>query len=300
MSAPPELTVCVPVYNAAAFVETTLESIRAQTYPNLQVLVSVDRSDDASLAVCSNFDLGRPARVIAQSERRHYVGNVNDLLRSVETELVCVMPHDDTIEPDYLAVLVDALMATPSAVVAYSDIVRVGPDHDRTNGVPMSQPAVTGARIDRMIEFLHARNSAVACRGVVRVDMLPDLALPDNPCRGFASDTAWLLHLACHGDLHRVARPLYRKCIRDTSVVRGWLREDREWHRRAWFEHCLSCARICLARELDDAETTVVRQALIRRLTMTHRNLWPASGIFDMSEVEKEQLAADLLRALAS
>ena len=47
------VTVCVPVWNGEAFVEETLESVRAQTLEDISVLISVDRSDDRSAEIWS-------------------------------------------------------------------------------------------------------------------------------------------------------------------------------------------------------------------------------------------------------
>ena len=42
------VSIIVPVYNVAPYLERCLDSIRAQTYPNLEVLLVNDGSDDAS------------------------------------------------------------------------------------------------------------------------------------------------------------------------------------------------------------------------------------------------------------
>ena len=51
----------VPVYNAEAYLPDTLESLRAQTYPDLEILLIDDGSTDASGKLC---------REIAQKDRR--------------------------------------------------------------------------------------------------------------------------------------------------------------------------------------------------------------------------------------
>ena len=58
------ITVIVPVYNKAQFVAKTLESILAQTYQNLQVIVIDDGSKDNSPQVISDF-ASRDKRITA-------------------------------------------------------------------------------------------------------------------------------------------------------------------------------------------------------------------------------------------
>ena len=40
----PLVTACVPTYNSARFLSATLESLEAQNYPNLEVMISDDAS----------------------------------------------------------------------------------------------------------------------------------------------------------------------------------------------------------------------------------------------------------------
>ena len=52
------VTVCVPVFNAAAFLAETLDSIAAQSFADIKVLISLDRSGDDSESVGAIFMTG--------------------------------------------------------------------------------------------------------------------------------------------------------------------------------------------------------------------------------------------------
>jgi len=49
---PPLVTIGVPVYNEARFVDATLAALRAQDYPELEIVVSDNASTDETLAIC--------------------------------------------------------------------------------------------------------------------------------------------------------------------------------------------------------------------------------------------------------
>ena len=49
------VSICVPVYNAAPFLQDVLFAIQNQSHRNLDVLISVDRGDDNSLELCRAF-----------------------------------------------------------------------------------------------------------------------------------------------------------------------------------------------------------------------------------------------------
>jgi glycosyltransferase involved in cell wall biosynthesis len=48
----PLVTIGVPVYQGQDELPVTLECLRTQTYPNLDVLISVDASDQDSARAC--------------------------------------------------------------------------------------------------------------------------------------------------------------------------------------------------------------------------------------------------------
>ena len=279
---------CVPVYEGEAFVARTLESLRSQTYQDLEILVSIDRCADRSAEACIHFAGDRRLRIMEQSRRLGFVGNVEYLLERAEGEFVFLMPHDDWIEPDYVEVLVRHLRAAPSAIAAYTDVERFG-----AAGGILHQPSLTGDRIERIEDFLRHHNNAVAFRGLMRRRLLPSPpALPRNPCEDFAADTAWLLSLACRGELHRVERVLYHKSIHDESQFHQWARRETRWHVEAWLEHCASCVTVALEHTRSDRERARVLEAARTRLTMPHQDLWPPNGVHGMGVREKEQLAS--------
>ena len=52
----PLLSVIVPVYNAAPFLERTVASIREQTVQDLEILLVNDGSKDASGKICHKLE----------------------------------------------------------------------------------------------------------------------------------------------------------------------------------------------------------------------------------------------------
>ena len=79
---PPRVAALMPTWNAASFIAPTLESLAAQTYGNLEVLISDDRSTDDTAHICEQFVAGRPHfRLVRQPTRLGWIGNANWLLR---------------------------------------------------------------------------------------------------------------------------------------------------------------------------------------------------------------------------
>ena len=80
MAAPPQVTICIPVYNGAQFVAQVLELVARQTYRNVKVLISDDASTDGSAELCRGFAREHGFELIVQPERRGWVENCNWLL----------------------------------------------------------------------------------------------------------------------------------------------------------------------------------------------------------------------------
>jgi glycosyltransferase involved in cell wall biosynthesis len=256
------VTVCVPVWNGASFVAETLESLRNQTLTDFRALISVDRSDDESVAICRAFESDTRFMVTVQPERLGWIGNVNALLARVETELGCILPHDDLLAPVYLERLVKRLDAEPSAVLAYSDIEMFGPRADTR-----IQPELVGTRLTRILAFLNDHFAAVGWRGVFRSLVLEKGHFHrDEP----KADTLWLLELAGEGDLLRVPEVLYRKRLHKDSA-----RNQPDWYMPSrainWLDHCAACYEIAMsAAEWSVRERQEIAAAALARALRFH------------------------------
>jgi hypothetical protein len=281
-----DLTVCVPVYNGAGFVGEALGSLRDQTYGRFRVLVSVDPSDDSSLDVCRAWEADRRFRVVGQPARLGWPGNVNWLLARVETPLLCLVLHDDWIEPDYLDRLVARLEREPEAVIAYGDIRGFG-----TQALEIVQPSLLGDPFERVMAFLLTREGATEWRGVVRTESVRQTGLLRPDAGGFAADVLWLLEMAARGEFVREPGVVYHKRYRAGSVTHGWLGRSPDQAAVDWVEHAVACFWIALgAREWTDAQRQhLAAAALARAVRFAHVSGHP--------HPEPPDLAAVLARA---
>lgn len=256
------ITVCIPVWNGAAFVSETIRSVQAQTLSDVRVHISVDRSDDSSLSVCRSFEDDRRIRVTEQAERLGWVGNTNWLLRSVDTPLACMLPHDDILLPAYLERMAAHLQREPAALMAFSDIRTFGREE-----VTIVQPSVTGDVCTRIVTFLSEHFNAVGYRGLFRTQIFERGRFLREDAAGFAADTLWLLELAGAGELHRVPELLYRKRLHETAETTRWAARPVARRESDWIEHCLACHHVAMAAApWSDEQRQVVATAVMARL----------------------------------
>jgi glycosyltransferase involved in cell wall biosynthesis len=118
------VTAIVPNYNHARYLQQRLDSILAQTYPHLDVLVLDDASTDGSREIIADYVSRYPGRVRAILNDRNS-GNVFAQWRRGHSEaagdLVWICESDDFCEPDFLESLVGAF-GDPSVMLAFGRI----------------------------------------------------------------------------------------------------------------------------------------------------------------------------------
>lgn len=214
------VTVCIPTWRSAAFIEHTLDCARAQTHARLRIVVSVDPSDDDTLATCRAC-AARDARieVLAQPQRLGWSQNANAALDRAAAGFAFLYFHDDLIAPDYVEQLLAALRARPDAASAHCDLEEFGlmeavrPAHD-----------YAGPPLRRLVDFLLTRRGTTL-RSLMRIG--PDAArirFPQLP--GDNHWTAYVFHLRllAAGPAVAVRQPLYRRWQREGSLTRsaGW------------------------------------------------------------------------------
>lgn len=112
----PRVSVVIPAYRAAAFIEKTLASIAAQTYGDFEVLVVDDGSPDDTQAVAQRFieSRGLAGGCVRQENKKIAAARNNGLSRA-RGELIAFLDHDDLWAPEKLALVTAEFDAHPEA-----------------------------------------------------------------------------------------------------------------------------------------------------------------------------------------
>lgn len=110
----PLIGVVVPVYNVADLLPACLDSVLAQTYADLHVVLVDDGSTDASGAIADEY-AARDARVEVVHTANHGLGAArNEGIGRVRGEYLAFADSDDVVPPDALATLLGALESSGS------------------------------------------------------------------------------------------------------------------------------------------------------------------------------------------
>jgi glycosyltransferase involved in cell wall biosynthesis len=112
----PEVSVIVPVYNAARYLESALASVQAQTFSDFEIVVVDDGSTDNSKALLEKLAARDPRIRIVSRPNTGIVGALNDALAASRGEFIARMDADDLCLPQRFAKQVAFLRAHPVCV----------------------------------------------------------------------------------------------------------------------------------------------------------------------------------------
>jgi glycosyltransferase involved in cell wall biosynthesis len=104
---PPLVSVVVPLYNAEDLIESTLESIVSQDYPNLEIIVVNDASTDDSAVIAARVleRSSRPYRIIEHERNRGVSEARNAGMFAAKGDYIHFMDHDDLIDVNFISSL---------------------------------------------------------------------------------------------------------------------------------------------------------------------------------------------------
>ncbi|MHA7985490.1 glycosyltransferase family 2 protein [Rathayibacter sp. CAU 1779] len=122
----PLVTVGVPVYNGARYLEETLRALQNQELRNIEILVADNGSTDATLEIAERVAAeDERFRILYSDVNRGSTWNYNRLLDAARAPLFMWNAADDVILPRHLLKCRQLLVDNPEAVVAFGRSIRV-------------------------------------------------------------------------------------------------------------------------------------------------------------------------------
>jgi glycosyltransferase involved in cell wall biosynthesis len=116
----PLVSVIVPCFNSEAHIAETIESVLAQTYKNVEIIVVDDGSTDNTREIVTTY--ASHVRLVCQ--RNSGVCSArNNGLKEALGEFVCFMDHDDYWYPEKLSRQIDTFSEHPKAGAVYTSFL---------------------------------------------------------------------------------------------------------------------------------------------------------------------------------
>ncbi len=152
-----KISVIVPVYGVEDYLDRCVQSIRTQTYSNLEIILIDDGSPDRCGAMCDEYALKDPRIQVIHQKNAGLSGARNSGLDLASGDLIGFVDSDDCIHPQMFEIMKDTVSSTRTdlCLCMYKTFENI---------IPFSEPVSPDVRI---------LNSQEALRGLFSLDATP-------------------------------------------------------------------------------------------------------------------------------
>src|ERR1051326_2264165 len=115
-SRPPFVSVLVPVYNAARYLDVAISSVLRQTFSDFELIAVDDGSKDDSKKILEHFSANDARIRVISRPNTGIVGALNDGLAVARGEFIARMDADDVALPGRFQAQLDYLRGHPDCI----------------------------------------------------------------------------------------------------------------------------------------------------------------------------------------
>jgi glycosyltransferase involved in cell wall biosynthesis len=124
MKSTPKVSVMVVAYNQAHLIRETLDSILAQGYDNLEIVVADDASTDGTPTIAREYAERYPRKFVLVLNEQHLgiTGNCNAAFFACTGDLISTFSGDDLFLPGKICAQVQMFVQDPAVVLCYHPV----------------------------------------------------------------------------------------------------------------------------------------------------------------------------------
>ena len=214
----PLVTIGMPVYNGERYIREALDSVLAQPYQNLEVIVADDASVDATAPVCEDY-ARRDGRIRVHRHSRNIgmSANFDWVLAQARGTYFTYLAQDDGLEPAFLPRAVDYLDTHPEVVLCGCAMKLIDARGAPLGDLPLDvlSPAIAWrAARPRFFAYETTPQIVFALYGLYRRAAVSGLSFGRRTHRGRAvmhdHERPWLARVACRGRVVALPETLRR------------------------------------------------------------------------------------------
>jgi glycosyltransferase involved in cell wall biosynthesis len=265
---PPLVSILTPAYNAAAYIEETIASVRGQTYPHFELIVADDGSTDGTLDAVRRAADGDSRIVLVSSPHGGPATARNAAAAVARGQYCALLDSDDVWMPDYLSEQLEIARRYPTAGVVTPNGINRGGEWD---GRPL-WPSTTGLRTLALHDMI-VEDNAVCVMAMFRRDIIQRAGGFDPRFTGNEDYEFWLRAANGGAVFVQNRRPLcyYRRrpgslssdIVRMTEGIIRVLEHAAEWSGPIERERPVITAKVAQMRDQMASES--LRASLSRR-----------------------------------
>ena len=215
----PAVSIVIAAYNASSYIRETLDSVKAQTFIDYEVIVVNDGSSDSE--ELERILESHPLPIVYISQQNKGVSAArNAAINVARGEFYAQLDADDQWEPDYLAVQLRFLADHPDTALVYPNAIIFG-DSSET-GLEYMKICPSEGQVS--FESLIQERCIVLTCVTARTNVIRSVGMFDEGLRSCEDFDLWL-RIVKNGDrisYHRQVLARYRR-------HKGSLSSDRVW-----------------------------------------------------------------------
>ncbi|HSF86495.1 MAG TPA: glycosyltransferase family A protein [Acidimicrobiia bacterium] len=197
----------LPVYNGGEYLRETLESVRAQTFKDWELIISNNGSTDGTMEIIQEYaacDERIQYRVHPKNVGAHR--NYNSIVPHATGQYFKWLAHDDLMAPTFVERCVDILDARPEVVLVFAATDRIDERSNKISELRSTMSYESDSAYERLRAYVGDRMKAPQIFGVMRRTTLLETGLLRS--HG-ASDFTFLEEMAMRGRFAYVDEPLF-------------------------------------------------------------------------------------------
>lgn len=118
-----KVSIIVAVYNIEAYIEPCLQSVMAQTWKNLEMIVVDDGSEDDSGKICDRYEANDQRIIVIHKKNEGLSAARNEGLSRATGKYIYFLDGDDWIEPDLIETVISRLKEDNELVIFRSETI---------------------------------------------------------------------------------------------------------------------------------------------------------------------------------
>ena len=154
----PTVSVIIPAYNCADLLAEAVESVRAQTYRDYEVIVVDDGSADETWSVAERLAADWPKLRAIRAEHRGLAAARNRAAAEMRGQWIALLDADDLWRPDKLQRCMDYLAENPELSIVYTPMAPIRLDGTAIDG--HSKPCHAGWLTERLFQSIFVHDPA--------------------------------------------------------------------------------------------------------------------------------------------
>ena len=208
-----EVSVIMPAYNVAPYIEAAMDSVRAQTYQDWELLVVDDGSTDGTGSIVETYAAREPRVRLFRQSNAGISGARNRALRDASGEFLAVFDGDDVWEPRYLEAQLAILRTHPEIDVVTGNAWFLGGRYHGQPARPWPDP-----RPHPTLRSILEDETAVFIMSVMRRRVYETVGAFDESLRTNEDYDFWLRAAVAGFRFYRNDEPLGHYRRRDDSL----------------------------------------------------------------------------------